>query len=476
MAGFRRVFVANRGEIALRVIRACHELGIEAVVGYSEADRDTLPVRFADDAICIGPPAPARSYLHIPSIISAASMTGCDALHPGYGFLSENPYIAEICEKVGITFIGPSADAISAMANKVEARKLMDEAGLPIIPGTEEPLLNTEQAFAAAEDIGYPLLMKAAGGGGGRGMRVVNSEDELVEAYNVARGEASLAFGNPDVYLERYLRRPRHVEVQVLGDKNGNVIHLGTRDCSLQRRHQKIVEEAPAPGLPKSLLDKIGVAAVKGAKSIDYHTVGTFEFLVEENGDFFFIEMNTRIQVEHGVSELITGVDLVKWQMLTAAGESLPMRQEDIVFTGHALECRINAEDVSKNFLPGGGTIELYLPPGGPGVRVDSHLYSGYVAPSNYDSLLAKLMTWGEDRDEAIARMRRAVRECIIVGPPTTLEFHSLILDDPRFTKGEVHTGLVGEWLAEQQSNTLATSVKPGGGSRNGREVASGTE
>lgn len=468
---FRRVFIANRGEIALRVIRACHELGVEAVVGYSEADRDTLPVRLSDEAICIGPPAPARSYLHIPAIISAATMTGCDALHPGYGFLSENPYIAEICDKVGVTFIGPNAEAIQAMANKVEARKVMREAGLPIIPGTEEPLANTEQAYAAAEEIGYPLLMKAAGGGGGRGMRVVNSEDEMVEAYNVARGEASLAFGNPDVYLERYLRRPRHIEVQVLADREGNVVHLGTRDCSLQRRHQKILEEAPAPGLPQSLLDKIGETAVLGARTINYHTVGTFEFLLDETGEFFFIEMNTRIQVEHGISELVTGIDLVKWQIRTATGERLAIRQDDVKVRGHAIECRVNAEDVAKNFLPGGGPIEFYLPPGGPGVRVDSHLYSGYTAPSNYDSLLAKLMTWGADREEAIARMRRAVGECIIVGLPTTLLFHEHILRDPRFVRGEVHTGLVPEWLAEQQENTLTAPASQASGSRNGKET-----
>ena len=308
-----------------------------AVVAYSEADRDTLPVRLADEAICIGPPAPARSYLHIPSIISAAEMTGCDAIHPGYGFLSENPYIAEICEKVGIGFIGPSAEAIQAMANKVEARKLMRESGLPIIPGTEDALLNTEQAHTVAEEIGYPLLMKAAGGGGGRGMRVVNSPGELVEAYNAARGEASLAFGNPDVYLERYLRDPRHIEVQILADRFGNVVHLGTRDCSLQRRHQKILEEAPAPGLSVSLLESIGDSAVHGAKAIAYHTVGTFEFLLDSKGEFFFIEMNTRIQVEHGISEMVTGVDLLKWQIRTAAGERLTMKQEDINIRGHAI-------------------------------------------------------------------------------------------------------------------------------------------
>src|SRR3954471_8947071 len=293
---FNKILIANRGEIALRVMRACHELGIGAVVAYSEADRDTLPVRLADDAICIGPAAPARSYLNIPAIISAATMTGCDGIHPGYGFLSENPYIAEICEKVGIGFVGPSAEAIQAMANKVEARKLMRTAGLPIIPGTEEALVNVDQARVVAEEIGYPLLMKAAGGGGGRGMRVVQSADELLEAFTVARGEASLAFGNPDVYLERYLDRPRHVEVQVLGDRHGNLIHLGTRDCSLQRRHQKILEEAPAPSIPDNIAERMGAAAVKGAQAINYSTVGTFEFLMDDAGKFYFIEMNTRIQ------------------------------------------------------------------------------------------------------------------------------------------------------------------------------------
>jgi acetyl-CoA carboxylase biotin carboxylase subunit len=453
---FERVLIANRGEIALRIIRACHELGIEAVVAYSEVDRDTLPVRLADDAICIGPAAPSRSYLHIPSIISAAEMTNCDALHPGYGFLAENPYIAEICERVGITFIGPSAHAIEVMANKVEARKLMRQAGLPIIPGTEEPLLNVEQARTVAEDIGYPLLLKAAGGGGGRGMRVVNSPEELVEAYNMARSEAQLAFGNPDVYLERYLDRPRHIEVQVLADRYGNVVHLGTRDCSLQRRHQKILEEAPAPDLPARLADQIGMAAVRGARAIKYHTVGTFEFLLDRSGQFYFIEMNTRIQVEHGITEMVTGIDLVKWQIRTAAGERLTLRQKDVKINGHAIECRINAEDVQRGFMPGGGLIELYLPPGGPGIRVDSHIYSGYVAPSNYDSLLAKLMAWGQDRDEAIARMKRAVAECIIIGPPTTLPFHQEILGDPRFVAGDVHTGLVGQWLEEHLSAKAA--------------------
>jgi acetyl-CoA carboxylase biotin carboxylase subunit len=459
---FDKVLIANRGEIALRVIRACHELGVAAVVAYSEADRDSLPVRLADEAICIGPAAPARSYLHIPSVISAAEMTGCDAIHPGYGFLSENKYIAEICEKVGLIFIGPTTEAIEAMADKVMARKVMRDAGLPIIPGTEDALLNAEEARTVAEEIGYPLLMKAVGGGGGRGMRVVNSADELVEAYNVAKSEASLAFNNPDVYLERYLNRPRHIEVQVLGDKFGNVIHLGTRDCSLQRRHQKIVEEAPAPGLPPGLAEAIGAAAVKGSKAIGYSTVGTFEFLLDQSGDFYFIEMNTRIQVEHGITEMVTGVDLVKWQIRVAAGEELTLKQKDVKVTGHAMECRINAEDVTRNFLPGGGLIELYVPPGGPGVRVDSHLYSGYTAPSNYDSLLGKIMTWGGDRLESIERMRRALIETVIIGLPTTIPFHQQIMEDDRFVNGEIHTSLVTDWLAEQAAADEAEAIAAG--------------
>jgi acetyl-CoA carboxylase biotin carboxylase subunit len=467
---FKRILIANRGEIALRIMRACHELGVSAVVAYSEADRDTLPVRLADEAICIGPAAPGRSYLHIPSTISAAEMTGCDAIHPGYGFLSENPYMAEICEKVGIAFLGPSAAAIQAMANKVEARRLMHEAGLPIIPGTEEPLLNVDHARQVAEEIGYPLLMKAAGGGGGRGMRVVYSPEDLASAYTVARSEASLAFNNPDVYLERYLLQPRHVEVQVLGDRFGNCIHVGTRDCSLQRRHQKIVEEAPAPNLPEGLEKKLGEAAITGARAINYHTLGTFEFLVDQNGQFFFIEMNTRVQVEHGVTEMVTGIDLVKWQIRTAAGERLTVKQSDVHVSGHAIECRINAEDSTRGFAPGAGLIDLYLPPGGPGIRVDSHLYSGYRAPSNYDSLLGKIMAWGQTRQEAIIRMRRALAETVIVGVPTTIAFHRHILEDPRFAAGQVHTALVEQWLGEQAESEGEGNVAAQAASRNGRE------
>lgn len=466
---FDKILIANRGEIALRIIRACHELGVVAVVAYSEVDRDTLPVRLADEAICIGPAAPARSYLHIPSIISAAEMAGCDAIHPGYGFLSENPYLPEICEKVGIAFIGPSAAAIVSMADKVAARNIMRQAGLPIVPGTESALLNAEEARTAAEEIGYPLLIKAAGGGGGRGMRVVASPDELTEAYNVARTEASLAFGNADLYLERYLIQPRHIEVQVLADQHGNVLHLGTRDCSLQRRHQKILEEAPAPSISDKLADKLGAAAVLGAKYINYTTVGTFEFLLDQSGKFYFIEMNTRIQVEHGVTELVTGIDLVKWQIRTAAGERLTFGQKDVTISGHAIECRINAEDVARAFMPAGGPVELYLPPGGPGVRVDSHLYSGYTAPSNYDSLLSKLMTWGATRTEAIARMKRALSEFIVIGLPTTIQFHQEIMEDPSFVAGDVHTGLVPEWQAAHVVAAPVVASKAKGISLNGK-------
>ncbi|MBF6613942.1 MAG: ATP-grasp domain-containing protein, partial [Chloroflexi bacterium] len=339
----------------------------------------------------------------------------------------------------------------------------------PIVPGTESALLNAEEARTAAEEIGYPLLIKAAGGGGGRGMRVVASPDELTEAYNVARTEASLAFGNADLYLERYLIQPRHIEVQVLADQHGNVLHLGTRDCSLQRRHQKILEEAPAPSISDRLADKLGAAAVLGAKYIDYSTVGTFEFLLDQSGNFYFIEMNTRIQVEHGVTELVTGIDLVKWQIRTAAGERLTFGQKDVKISGHAIECRINAEDVARAFMPAGGPVELYLPPGGPGVRVDSHLYSGYTAPSNYDSLLSKLMTWGATRTEAIARMKRALSEFIVIGLPTTIQFHQEIMEDPSFVAGDVHTGLVPEWQAAHVAAAPVVVSKAKGISLNGK-------
>ena len=384
-------------------------------------------------------------------MISAAETTGCDAIHPGYGFLSENKYIAEICEKVGLTFIGPTTEAIEAMADKVMARKVMQRC---------RPAHHSRHRRGAPQRRRGPAgrrgdRLSAADEGGRRRRRARHARGQLGgracrRPTTSPRARLRWPSTIPTFTLRRYLNRPRHIEVQVLADKYGNVIHLGTRDCSLQRRHQKIVEEAPAPGLPAKLTDAIGAAAVKGSKAIGYSTVGTFEFLVDPQGDFYFIEMNTRIQVEHGITEMVTGVDLVKWQIRVAAGEELTLKQKDIKFTGHAIECRINAEDVTRNFLPGGGLIELYVPPGGPGVRVDSHLYSGYTAPSNYDSLLAKIMTWGNDRNEAIERMRRALVETVIIGPPTTIPFHRQIMEDERFVSGEVNTSLVTDWLAEQ--------------------------
>jgi acetyl-CoA carboxylase biotin carboxylase subunit len=444
---FHKILIANRGEIALRIVRACRDLGIRSVVAYSVADRDSLPVRLADEAVCIGPAPPERSYLHIPALMSAAMMTGADALHPGYGFLSENPYIAEICEQLGITFIGPSPRVIEQMGDKATARRLMQAAGLPVLPGNEEPLLNAGQARELAAALGYPLILKAAGGGGGRGMRVVRHDGEVADAFAIASAEAGAAFRNPELYFERYLVNPRHIEVQVLGDNHGHLIHLGTRDCSLQRRHQKVLEEGPAPGLPPALLDAIARAAVKACRAIGYSNAGTLEFLLDiETNDFYFIEMNTRIQVEHPVTELITGVDLVAWQIRLAAGERLTLQQKEIRIGGHAIECRINAEDPARGFLPQAGVIDLYLPPGGVGVRVDSHLYSGYTAPASYDSLLGKLIVWGHDRAEAIARMQRALAEYIIVGPTTTIPFQQAILRHPAFGRGEVHVGFLAQW------------------------------
>ncbi|HMA33818.1 MAG TPA: acetyl-CoA carboxylase biotin carboxylase subunit [Chloroflexia bacterium] len=439
---FKKILIANRGEIALRVVRACRELGIPSVVAFSEGDRDTLAVRAADEAVCIGPSAPGKSYLHIPAIMSAALISGCDAIHPGYGFLSENPYIGEICAQLGVTFIGPAPSVIERMADKALARQTMKEAGLPVLPGSAA-LLNESDARERAAAIGYPVLLKAVGGGGGRGMRVVESEAEIADTYAVASNEARNAFNNADLYLEKYLIAPRHVEVQVLGDNYGHIIHLGTRDCSLQRRHQKVLEEAPAPGLSEAVLKALGTAAVKGCKHLGYSNAGTLEFLVDREGAFYFMEMNTRIQVEHGVTEMVTGVDLVKWQIRIAAGAHLTLQQKEIRIAGHAIECRINAEDPAKGFLPQAGMINLFLPPGGIGVRVDSHVYSGYSVPTSYDSLVAKIMVWGEDRTEAIARMRRALGECIITGPVTTVAFQQQILSHRAFVQAELDTGFL---------------------------------
>jgi acetyl-CoA carboxylase biotin carboxylase subunit len=440
---FEKILIANRGEIAVRIVRACRELGVRAVVAYSEADRDSLAVRLADESVCIGPAASARSYLNIPAVISAALVCGCDALHPGYGFLAENTYLSEICERVGLAFIGPPRNVIEQMSDKASARRVMREAGVPILPGVEEPLSNVDRAARTARDIGYPVLLKAIAGGGGRGMRVVRAPEDLGSAFAMASSEADAAFSDGRLYMEKYLDTPRHVEVQVVGDKQGRILHLGERDCSIQRRQQKLVEESPAPNLSPKLRDALTKAALKGAKQARFHNVGTFEFLVHGADRYYFVEMNTRIQVEHPVTELVTGLDLVKWQIRLAAGEALSFEQKEVRFHGHALECRITAEDPDRDFLPQGGTVEMYLPPGGPGVRVDSHLYTGYTAPPYYDSLLGKILTWGENRDEAIRRMARALDECVISGLATTIPFHRKVLLDEEFRAGRVHTRFV---------------------------------
>jgi len=443
----KKVLIANRGEIALRILRACRDLQIPAVVAYSEADRDSLPVRLAEEAVCIGPPQSARSYNNIPAIISAARITGADAIHPGYGFLSENAYLADVCAQVGLTFIGPPGAAIAKMGDKALARKLMKEAGLPMLPGSEEPLPNARAVQAIARKIGYPIILKAAAGGGGRGMRVVRSDRELLTALPVAQAEAEAAFGNGDIYVEKYLEDPRHVEVQIIADGKGHVVAVGERECSLQRRHQKVLEEAPAPGLRDSVRQNLFKAAIKGARAIGYASVGTFEFLLSKDGHVYFMEMNTRIQVEHPITEMTTGIDLVKWQLRLAAGEPLTLEQRQIETRGHAIECRITAEDPNRNFEPNAGTITAFLAPGGPGIRLDTHLFPGYVAPPYYDSLLAKLICWGEDRNEAIARAERALQECVITGIKTMVPFHLALLRDPLFRRGELSTNFIPQYL-----------------------------
>ncbi len=450
----RKVLVANRGEIAVRIIRACQELGIRTVAAYSTADRDSLAVRLADEAVCIGPPPPAKSYLNAPALISAALVSGCDAIHPGYGFLSENPYFAEMCADCKLTFIGPPPEPIRLMGDKAIGRETMRKAGVPTVPGSDGEVRSLEEAIDIARQIGYPVLLKPSGGGGGRGMRVAYDESDLQRAFPTARAEAEAAFGNGALLLEKYLTRVRHVEIQVLADQYGNAIHLGERDCSAQRRHQKIVEEAPSPAVTPELRARMGADAVRGITAIGYVNAGTLEFLLDEDGNYYFIEMNTRIQVEHPVTEQVTGVDLVRWQLLIASGERLTLRQEDIKITRHAIECRINAEDPERDFLPASGEVEFYLPPGGPGVRVDSHLYPGYKPPGNYDSLLAKIITVGDTREEALNRMRRALHECVITGIKTTIPFQLALIDDPEFRAGRIHTGYVAE-LLRQWKETL---------------------
>lgn len=433
-----KVLIANRGEIALRILRACKELGIKTVAVHSTADRELMHLSLADESVCIGPAPATQSYLQIPAIIAAAEVTGATAIHPGYGFLAENADFAEQIERSGFTFVGPTAEVIRLMGDKVSAKDAMKRAGVPTVPGSDGPLPEDEEtALAIAREVGYPVIIKAAGGGGGRGMRVVYDESELIKSAKLTRTEAGAAFGNPMVYLEKFLTNPRHVEVQVLSDGQGNAIHLGDRDCSLQRRHQKVIEEAPAPGIDEKARQKVFARCVQACIEIGYRGAGTFEFLYE-NGRFYFIEMNTRVQVEHPVSEMVTGVDIVKEMLRIASGEKLSIRQEDVVIRGHALECRINAED-PKTFMPSPGKVKHFHAPGGNGVRVDSHLYSGYSVPPNYDSLVGKVITYGADRDEALARMRNALDELIVDGIKTNTELHKDLVRDAAFCKGGVN-------------------------------------
>ncbi len=442
---FKRVLIANRGEIAVRVIRACHELGIETVAVYSEADRDALHVQMADEAYCIGPTPSKNSYLHIPSLMSVATLTGVDGIHPGYGFLAENSDFAEVCEACGITFIGPSAHAIETMGDKSVAKETMKKAGVPTVPGSDGLLTDADEAVRVAHEIGYPVIIKATAGGGGKGIRIVHDEESLKQAVATAQREAESAFGNGGVYLEKYIERMRHVEIQVLADRHGNVIHLGERDCSVQRRLQKLVEESPCPVLSEATREAMGQAAVAAARAVDYVGAGTVEFIYSLDGSFYFMEMNTRIQVEHPVTEWVTSVDLVREQILAAAGEPLSVRQEDIHLTGHAIECRINAEDPERNFMPTPGPVIEYLPPGGIGVRVDSAVYAGYTVPPYYDSMVAKLIIWAPTRELAIARMRRALSEFRIEGIKTTIPFHLKLMDNEAFRAGDVTTRFLEE-------------------------------
>lgn len=446
---FSKLLVANRGEIALRIIRACRELEIATVAVYSKADKDSLHVELADEAVCIGPNPSAQSYLNMASIIMAAKATGAEAIHPGYGFLAENAEFASKCIEEGLTFVGPSPEAINLMGAKAVARDTVSAAGVPVVPGSNGLVNSLEEAIEIARQIGYPVMIKAAAGGGGKGMRVAYNEEELKKGYQTARGEAGAAFGNSDVYLEKFIRQPRHVEVQILGDSFGNVISLGERDCSLQRRNQKLLEESPSPAVNPELRLHMGNSAVKAAMAANYFSAGTVEFLLDTEGNFYFMEMNTRIQVEHPVTEMVTGTDLIKEQIKIAAGEPLTLSQDDVRVRGWSMECRINAEDPENDFRPCPGTITRFHAPGGNGVRVDSAVYSGYYIPPFYDSLIAKLVVWAPSRDEAIQRMKRALLEMKIEGISTTIPFHLKVLDNPFFRKGQVYTDFIQTRMLE---------------------------
>ena len=447
---FKKVLIANRGEIAVRIIRACRELGVQTVAVYSDADRDSLHVELADEQVCIGPHQPMKSYLNIPAVISAAEVTNADAIHPGAGFLAENAQFAEACEDCRIIFVGPTADNIRTMGDKVDARKAVVKSGVPLVPSSsrrrrrsrravQEVVESEEEALAIARDIGYPVMIKAAAGGGGRGMRAAHNDVSLVALFRTTRAEAEAAFGKADVYIEKLIQHAKHIEFQVLADKHGNVVHLGERDCSIQRKHQKLVEETPSL-LDDKCRDEMARHVIRAARAIGYQSVGTIEFLVEDDGSHYFLEMNTRIQVEHTITEMVTGLDLVKWQLRVAAGEKLDFDQRDVRINGHAIECRVNAEDPAQGFAPSPGKLTGYRVPGGPGVRVDSHAYPGYTVPPFYDSLLAKLCTHGDTREEAITRMRRALDEYVIEGIHTTIPFHRRVMADPAFVAGHVHT------------------------------------
>ncbi|MFH0918056.1 MAG: acetyl-CoA carboxylase biotin carboxylase subunit [Candidatus Omnitrophota bacterium] len=452
---FSKILIANRGEIALRIIRACHEMGIRTVAVYSQADRNSLHVRFADEAICIGQASSVNSYLNIPAIISAAEITDVEAIHPGYGFLAENAHFAEICQSCKITFIGPTPENMRLMGDKMAARTTMQKAGLPIVPGSTAIIKNKEEALKTAKSIGYPVIIKAVAGGGGKGMRICHNDLTLVSSLLTAQTEAEANFGNSSVYIEKYIERPRHIEVQIIADRSGHIVQLGERDCSIQRRHQKLLEESPSAVVDSKMRRKLGEMVLKGMKSINYLSCGTIEFLLDEKtGNFYFMEMNTRIQVEHPVTEMVTGIDLIKEQIRVAAGEKLKFSQDNVQLRGAAIECRINAEDPDNNFMPSPGKIEALILPGGPNVRVDTHIYAGYEVPAYYDSLLAKLIVHGNNRQEAIKTMRRALSEFYIAPIKTTIPFHLKLMDNPLFKKGDISTHFVQDLLLSEGIDT----------------------
>ena len=456
---FKKILIANRGEIALRVIVACRELGIRTVAVYSEADEHSLHVRFADEDVCIGPPRSADSYLNVPAIISAAEITGADAIHPGYGFLSESAYLAEVCEACHIRFIGPDPKVIKLMGDKARARRAMKKAGVPMLPGSDGPTENEEKALKFAREIGYPVIIKAVAGGGGRGMRVVRTPPDMAHAFRTAQREAEAAFGVGDVYIEKYLENPRHIEFQVLGDHHGNLLHLGERECSIQRRHQKIIEESPSIGLSDKVRRKMGSVVVDAAKAVEYTNAGTFEFLMDDEGKFYFMEVNTRLQVEHPVTEMVTGIDIVKEQIRIAAGERISFKQSEVTLTGHAIECRINAED-PETFAPSPGVIHGFSVPGGPGVRIDTFAHAECTVSPYYDSLLAKIIAHGRDRQEAIARMRRTLEMTVIDGIKTSVPLHLKILSDPDFVAGKLGTAFMDRFLPKAKPpGNLAEAV-----------------